>query len=169
MPALLRVATELPRGGEKGLDVIPPHLGLEVIGAKDAGLWRAYNRTSIGSWSALAGWTDTSSTFYCKGDGEIALHSSMQSDSGPVTAILTNSAPRLFWAVDINGDGFDDVVVANSTVNEDITSQVAIYLNMYPSEQYWSYYVVKDIAAEYNTDDVRGGFTSLVVTSILTS
>ena len=144
-------------------------LGLEIIGAKDAGLWRAYNRTSIGTWSALAGWTDTSSTFYCKGDGEIEMHSSMQADSGPVTAILTNSAPRLFWVVDVNGDGFDDVVVTNSTINEDITSQVALYVNMYPSDLYWSYYVVKDIAAEYNTEDVRGGFTSLIVTSVLTS
>jgi len=83
---------------------------------------------------------------------------------------MSKSAPRLFVVTDINGDGYDDVIVVNSTLNDAITSQVALYLNMHAGDSEtmpWWYCVVKDIAAEYNTDAVRGGMTYLAVENLL--
>jgi len=146
--------------------------GLEIIVAKDgvAGWKVLYKSTDVVApdedWDELAGWTDGSATFYCKGAAQIDLHSSMNSDEGPVRAVMSNSAPRLFVVTDINGDGYDDVIVVNSTINEDITSQVALYLNLHDTGPWW-YCVVKDIAAEYNVADVRGGMTFLAVENLL--
>lgn len=146
--------------------------GLEIIVADDEEDWKVFYRSSDvespnEDWDELAGWTDGSATFYCKGAAKIDMHSSMNSDELPVRAILTNSAPRLFVVTDINGDGYDDIIVANSTINDDITSQVALYLNMHSENMPWWYCVVKDIALEYNIADVRGGMTFLAVENLL--
>ncbi len=147
-------------------------LGLEIIVADDEEGWKVMYMSSDSpeDWDELAGWTDGSATFYCKGDTKIDLHSSMNSDEGPVRTIISKSAPRLFAVTDVNGDGYDDIIVVNSTLNADITSQVALYLNMYSSEDMsWWYCVVKDIAAEYNSAAVRGGMTYLAVENLLLS
>ncbi len=160
---------ECVRAGNLNGITEPGDLGLEVVVARDSGTWMAYNRTSASpeTWTALAGWTDSDPTFYCRGNGEIDLHSSMSNDENPVKAILSGSSPRLFHVVDVNGDGYSDVVVVNTTVNSDLTSQIALYLNMEPSTEHWWYYVVKDIAAEFNTVDVRGGMTYLLVDNLI--
>ncbi len=147
-------------------------LGLEIIVANDEDDWkvRYMSSDSPETWEDLAGWSDGSETFYCKGDDMIDLHSSMNSDEGPIRALMAESAPRLFVVTDINGDGYDDVIVVNSTLNDAITSQVALYLNMHVGDGEtipWWYCVVKDIAAEYNTDAVRGGMTYLAVENLL--
>jgi FlaG/FlaF family flagellin (archaellin) len=146
-------------------------LGLEIVVAKD-GQWAIYNRTGLGAtggFTALSGWGDTESTFYSRGDAKIDLHSSMNSDENPVKAILTKSSPRLFQVADVNGDGFSDIIVVNATVNPDITSQVALFLNTYPCEGCpWRYFVVKDLAAEFNTPEVTGGMTYLAVENLFT-
>jgi FlaG/FlaF family flagellin (archaellin) len=154
-----------------GVDADSGDLGLEVVVAKD-GQWAVYNRTGLGAtggFTALSGWGDTESTFYCRGDAMIDLHSSMNSDENPVRAILTKSSPRLLQVADVNGDGFSDIIVVNATVNPAITSQVAMFLNTYPcADCPWRYFVVKDLAAEFNTPDVTGGMTYLAVENMFT-
>ncbi len=151
------------------LSANPSDLGLEIIVADDEEDWKVFYLSSEG-WDELAGWTDGSETFYCKGDDKIDLHSSMNADEGPVRTLMSKSAPRLFAVTDVNGDGYDDVIVVNSTLNPAITSQAALYLNMHTSDTMsWWYCVVKDIAAEYNTDAVRGGMTYLAVGNLLLS
>jgi hypothetical protein len=146
-------------------------LGLEIIVADDEEDWKVMYMSSDSpeDWDELAGWTDGSATFYCKGDTKIDLHSSMNADEGPVRTLMSKSAPRLFVVTDVNGDGYDDVIVVNSTLNPAITSQVALYLNMHSETMPWWYCVVKDIAAEYNSDAVRGGMTYLAVENLLLS
>ncbi|MGB2581771.1 MAG: VCBS repeat-containing protein, partial [Thermoplasmata archaeon] len=160
-------------GNINGNDVDSGDLGLEVVVAKDATTptsWKVMNRTAPNTWSDLAGWSGGSATFYCKGDTKIDLHSSMNSDENPVRAILTKSAPRLFVVTDINGDGYDDILVVNTTINSAVTSQVALFLNLQNSGVTpWWYCVVKDIALEYNIADVRGGMTYLAVENLLLS
>lgn len=154
--------------GDQSAD--PSDLGLEIIVANDEEDWKVLYMSSDSpeTWEELAGWTDGSATFYCKGDAQIDMHSSMNSDEGPVRAVMSNSAPRLFVVADVNGDGYDDIIVANSTINVAITSQVALYLNMQADEDLsWWYTVVKDIAAEYNIADIRGGMTFLAVENLL--
>jgi len=153
-----------------GVDTVGDY-GLEIAVAKDAGThqWAVYNLSASG-WDVLTGWTGTSTTFYSRGDAQIDLHSSMNSDENPVKAILTKSSPRLFQVADVNGDGFSDILVVNSTINPDITSQVGLFLNMYPLLDHpWKYYVIKDLAAEYNTPDVTGGMTFLAVANMFTT
>ena len=161
---------ECVRIGNLNGDTDPSDLGLEIVVAYDAGAWMAYNRTGEGAseaWTALPGWSDSSTDFYCRGDDQIDLHSSMANDENPIESILTTSSPRLFHVVDVNGDGFDDVVVVNTTVNEDLTSMISIFLNMEPDDSHWWYFIVKDIAADFNTVDVRGGMTYLLVDNLI--
>jgi hypothetical protein len=104
---------------------------------------------------------------YARGDTKIDLHSSMTSDENSIKALLSYSSPRLFKVVDVNGDGYDDIIVVNTTVAAAITSQVAMHLNMYGCDDCsWLYYVVKDIAGDFNTADVKGGMTWLEVADL---
>ncbi|UCE44967.1 MAG: VCBS repeat-containing protein [Methanobacteriota archaeon] len=149
--------------------------GLEVIVARDGEDavpgWMVYNRTSTGPdvWTALDGWSGGDETFFARGNTKIDLHSSMASDETPIRNILVGSSPRLFKVVDVNGDNFDDIVVVNYTLDDDITSQVALHLNIHGSQTSWLYYVVKDIAADYQATDVRGGITWLEVGNLVPS
>jgi FlaG/FlaF family flagellin (archaellin) len=157
-------------GNINGLPGTDGDLGLEIVVAKD-GLngWMTYNRTAAtpDTWTALTGWAGGDATFYARGDTMIDLHSSMASDEVPIEQLLTYSSPRLFKVVDVNGDGYDDIIVVNRTLAA-ITSQVALHLNMHGCETCsWLYYVVKDIAGDYNTADVRGGMTWLEVANLV--
>ena len=146
-------------------------LGLEVVVAQD-GEWMVYNRTSSSpeTWAALSGWGDSGTHFWVRGDTKIDLHSSMTSDENPIKQILSYSSPRLFKVVDVNGDAYDDILVVNDSINPDITSQVALYLNIHGCDICeWIYYVVKDIAADFNTADVRGGITWLEADNLVAS
>ena len=153
---------------------------LEVILARDPasrvgttdddGEWVVYKRADVNDWNVLAGWSQTSFVFYPRGGEQIYLHSSMSSDENHIEAILTTASPRLFQVEDVNGDGYSDIIVVNTTVAAGVTSQVALYLNMQQCEDedcQWWYYVVKDIAGDYTISDVRGGMTYLLVDNLI--
>jgi len=150
-------------------------LGMEVVLAKDAagavpGVWAAYELVSMTpeDWDHLSGWTDSSTTFFARGNTKIDLHSSMASDENPIKDILTDCSPRLFQVEDVNGDGFSDIIVVNTTIAAAVTTQVALYINMWGDSTDWLYYVVKDIAGDYTIADVRGGMTWLDVADLVT-
>jgi hypothetical protein len=88
---------------------------LEVVAARD-GFWQVYQNTT-----ALAGWSGTDVNFYVR--------------SG--NALLTNTAPTLFSVVDVNGDGYSDILVCNKTTVQNTVSQFGFWMNLYPTKVFF--------------------------------
>jgi FlaG/FlaF family flagellin (archaellin) len=107
---------------------------MEIVAAKD-GRWDVYNWT--GTWEVMAGQPNTDATMFTRAGTPGAGN----------TALLNGLAPTLFNAVDINGDGYTDILVSNYTgtgaSNNYANSYIGYYLNLYTgSSTYWRYYPV---------------------------
>jgi len=92
---------------------------LEIVAARD-GFWQVFQNAS-----ALSQWSHTNANMYVR--------------SG--NALLTNTAPTLFGVVDVNGDGFSDIVTCNLTAVQGTVSQFGFWMNLYP---YKIYFVVSE-------------------------
>ena len=57
-------------------------------------------------------------------------------------ALMVNTAPTLFDVTDINGDGFDDILVTNYTAAQSDITQLGFYMNLYPLKVW---YMVKEL------------------------
>ncbi|MBU0624214.1 MAG: VCBS repeat-containing protein, partial [Candidatus Thermoplasmatota archaeon] len=90
---------------------IDGHGYLETVVAKN-GAWKVYTNKT-----ALSGWSFTDANFYVRSSN----------------ALLSWSAPTLFDATDINGDGYTDILVCNVTAVQGTLTQVGFYMNLYPS------------------------------------
>ena len=109
---------------------------LEIVVAKDS-LWKVYNYTT--SWVLLnnqfaagAPFPGAASTFFVSSASKVG------------TGYFTGLAPTLFDAVDINGDGFTDILVTNYTNPSTFNSYIGFYMNLWTgSGTYWRYYSVK--------------------------
>ncbi|MBU1915077.1 MAG: VCBS repeat-containing protein [Candidatus Thermoplasmatota archaeon] len=84
---------------------------LETVVAKD-GLWKVYTNKTV-----LSGWSFTDANFYVRSSN----------------ALMTYSAPTLFDATDINGDGYTDILVCNVTAVQGSLTHVGFFMNLYPS------------------------------------
>jgi len=71
------------------------------------------------------------------------------------TALLNGLAPTLFDAVDINGDGYTDILVTNyTTTGGGDNSFIGYYLNLYTgSSTYWRYFPVTQWLMPYQGSD----------------
>ena len=120
---------------------------LETVAAKN-GEWKVYEfRTEVSGWSVTA-----STTFF--------VECSAKTDGAPFASI----APTLFDVVDVNGDTFDDILTANYTVDEDYTSKIGVFYNMFPAKVYYS---IKDLFA--GITDPRGTMTIILATNFFSS
>jgi len=90
---------------------IDGHGYLETVVAKD-GAWKVYTNKT-----ALSDWSFANANFY------------VQSSN----ILLAFSAPTLFDATDINGDGYTDILVCNLTAVQNSVTQVGFFMNLYPA------------------------------------
>jgi hypothetical protein len=109
---------------------------LDIVAAKDT-LWTVYWYTT--SWNAItnvfasgASYPDATSSFY------------VRVPAGYYDTPFATVAPTLFDAVDINGDGFTDILVTNYTETTTSNNYVGFYMNLWDgSNSYWRYFSVK--------------------------
>lgn len=52
-------------------------------------------------------------------------------------ALMANTAPTLFDVCDINGDGYDDILVTNYTAAQSAITQVGFFMNMHNNALVW--------------------------------
>ena len=116
---------------------IDGHGYLETVVAKN-GLWKVYTNKT-----ALSGWSFTDANFYVRSSN----------------ALLTYSAPTLFSATDINGDGYTDILVCNVTAVQNALTQVGFFMNLYPSTVFFK-------VAEVGVTDGSGAITVAVVSNL---
>jgi hypothetical protein len=108
---------------------------MEIVAAKDS-RWDVYNWTGA-VWQVKTGQPSTDTTMFTRAG----------TPGAGKTAVLNGLAPTLFSAVDINGDGYTDILVSNYTgtgaSNGYANSYIGYYLNLYTgSSTYWRYYPV---------------------------
>ena len=93
----------------------PSDMYPDVVAAKN-GAWAAFQpRYNVGG-SPIVGWSASDPNMY--------VYST--------DTLMANTAPTLFDATDINGDGYDDILVTNYTAAQSAITQVGFYMNMYP-------------------------------------
>jgi hypothetical protein len=102
----------------------------EVVMAKDL-TWKVYKSSATGVWSEMAGnAVPDKSTFHPK------------AASGELGTYFTGRSATLFDVVDINGDGYYDVLVTNYTTVSPYVSEIGFFMNLYDGQGNWRYFRV---------------------------
>jgi len=101
---------------------------LEVVAAKN-GRWDVY-KYAAGAWNVMTGQPSTNTSMFVTASSKVSA--------------MIGLAPTLFRAVDINGDGYTDILVSNYTTTDGSdNSFIGFYMNLYTgSSTQWRYYSV---------------------------
>jgi hypothetical protein len=134
---------------------------LEIVVAKNS-LWNVYNYTT--SWVLLttqfaagAPFPGATSTFFVSSATKVG------------TGFFTGLAPTLFDVVDINGDGFSDILVTNLTNPSTFNSYIGFYMNLWNgSGTYWRYFSVKSWLIDTPVGQAKDPWVDIVVAANLT-
>ncbi len=131
---------------------------LEIVAAKNS-RWDVYTWTGS-VWQVMP--------------GQPASDSSMAVTASVKVSHFTGIAPTLFGAVDVNGDGFTDIIVANYTStgsgsNGFQNSFLGFYMNLYSgSSTHWRYYPVISWLVPYTSGN-NGGLGAWLAIVIATA
>jgi len=137
---------------------------MEVVAAKHHdtvaanSIWKVFRATTKSTWTALT-------TNLPPGDTSFYV-----SSSSKVTAGYYNSlAPTLFDAVDINGDGFTDILVTNYTATSTDNSFIGFYMNLWSgTSMYWRYFPVHSWTINPPTGLAKDPWVCTTQASVLT-
>jgi hypothetical protein len=135
---------------------------LEIVVAKNS-LWNVYNYTT--SWvlmtrqfAAGAPFPGATSTFVVSSNAKIG---------SPAESLFL--APTLFDVVDINGDGFSDILVTNLTNPSKFNSYIGFYMNLWTgSNTYWRYFSVKSWSISSPVANAQDPWVDIVIAANLT-
>lgn len=106
-----------------GKDITP-----EVVAAKN-GRWAAFQPLYNQGATPISGFDVSNANMYVYSND----------------ALMANTAPTLFDVTDINGDGFDDILVTNYTAAQSDITQVGYYMNLYPVKVW---YLIRELGRD---------------------
>jgi len=141
----------------------PQEIGgwLEVVTAKDGA-------SGINIFKYTTAWVDSGwapagvdATFYDDCAGKV---------NDATKYPFSTLAPTLFDAVDINGDGFTDLLTCNYTTSGSLlVSKIGFYMNLYSGGSVWRYYTVKMWQIEPPTGQAKNPYIDVVIATSLAS
>jgi hypothetical protein len=150
----------------RGAEINDPHESggwLEVVVAKDGA-------NGIRVFKHVTGWSDASwnpqtnsenTTFYDDCAGKV---------NDATKYPFSTLAPTLFDAVDINGDGFTDLLTCNyTTVGSQLVSKIGFFMNLYSGGPVWRYYQVKVWQMDQPTGQAKNPYIDVVVAASLSA
>ena len=123
---------------------------MEIVAAKNT-LWTVFRYTTS--------WTQIARTFASGASYPGATSTFYVTSASKYTTPFSTVAPTLFDALDINGDGFTDILVSNYTIDtvpapDKYISSVGFYMNLWDgSSMVWRYFSVKS----WSIDKPTGG------------
>lgn len=138
---------------------------LEVVVAKHHdsiqanSIWKVYRTLDGVTWSQLSGEPPGNVSLYINPNARLS------------TTYFANTAPTLFDAVDMNGDGYTDILITNLTqtaVTGYCLSTVAFYMNLWTgSEMAFRYFVVHDWTNDKPTGKIKNPFVTINIATKL--
>jgi hypothetical protein len=130
--------------------------------------WKVYRHVSETTWAEPTKLPFTGSVFPTTDTKSFFYSSATKEENG----YFTNLAPTVFDAVDINGDGYTDILVMNYTANATYNSCVGFFMNLWTGQaggqMYWRYFSVKTWAIETPTGQAKDPWVTISMVANLT-
>ena len=121
-------------------------------------IWKVYRYTTGPNWEELtAGRPAGNTSFFVSSSAKVG------------TGYFSNSAPTLFDAVDINGDGLTDILVTNyTTTGGKFNSYIGFWMNLWTgSSQYYRYFSVKSWTIDPPTGSAKDPWVDITIAANL--
>lgn len=135
----------------------------EVVVAKDgANGIRVFTRTT--------GWVDASWNPTTNSENTTFVDDCASKINDATKYPFSTLAPTLFDAVDVNGDGYTDLLTCNYTTSGSmLVSKIGFFMNLYSGGPVWRYYQVKIWTIEKPTGTAKDPYIDVVVATSLAS
>jgi FlaG/FlaF family flagellin (archaellin) len=134
---------------------------LEIVAAKDGAPWTIYQYNTS--------WTETTPIFASGASYPGAVSSFFVKSAGKYATPFSTVAATLFDAVDINGDGFTDILVTNYTTTTTNNNYVGFYMNLWDgTNSYWRYFSVKSWLIDKPTGSNKDTWITITAVANLT-